>query len=205
MDRSGSMWEFYHNSSMQNLAEQVLGLAAHFDDDGSVPVVYFDGKVVGIKVIEIGKHQGVVAEHHKKFGGDSTMGGTNYASAMRAVIEDYQKTYRNHDVPAFVVFQTDGATNNRDSVEALLCHSSYELPIFWQFIGFGSEHSGDFAFLRKLDEGLPVPSTRKVDNANFFALGTNPKGVDDKDLYDRLMAEFPAYLAKARAEGILKG
>lgn len=40
LDRSGSMRPYYRNGTMQHLAEQVLSLSAHLDDDGTVPVVF---------------------------------------------------------------------------------------------------------------------------------------------------------------------
>jgi hypothetical protein len=41
VDYSGSMKPYYKDGSVQALAERVLGLSAHFDDDGSVPLVFF--------------------------------------------------------------------------------------------------------------------------------------------------------------------
>jgi hypothetical protein len=203
VDYSGSMEirpnKFYSDGSVQNLSEQVLGLAAQFDDDGSVPVVYFDGEVKLTDEVVIGSHVGIVDKHRKKMG---RMGGTNYATAMQWVIDDYRKNYPQRDVPAFVVFQTDGQTSDQRRVENLLCSAADELPIFWQFVGFGGEENS-FYFLQQLNSGLPVPARRKVDNAGFFALGSNPKDMSDETLYGKLMEEFPSYLPAARAAGIL--
>jgi hypothetical protein len=209
IDRSGSMEMsptfFYTDHTVQNLAEQVLGLAAQFDDDGKVPVVYFDTKVQKAAEIEIGQHAGVIDKHHKKMG---RMGGTDYSVAMDWVVDDYRKNYPAYDVPAFVIFQTDGQTSRQQHVENTLCLAA-ELPIFWQFVGFGPEGDEDgydvFAFLKSLNSGLPVPARRKVDNAGFFALGANPKDMADETLYGKLMEEFPSYLNDARIAGVLKG
>lgn len=73
------------------------------------------------------------------------------------------------------------------------------MPLFWQFIGFSP---GRFDFLRKLDV-LEVPKMRVVDNAGFFPAGRAPKRMSDAELYDRLMSEFPDWLAAARRAGIL--
>lgn len=77
-----------------------------------------------------------------------------------------------------------------------------EAPLFWQFIGFGDATSKQFDFLRKLDE-LAVPGKRIVDNAGFFHAGADPRRVSDRELYDRLVAEFPQWLSAARARGIV--
>ena len=42
IDHSRSMSRYFKDGSVQALAERVLALAAHFDDDGTVPVIFFD-------------------------------------------------------------------------------------------------------------------------------------------------------------------
>ncbi|WP_433333273.1 vWA domain-containing protein [Spirillospora sp. CA-294931] len=194
LDRSGSMSGYYRNGSVQHLAEQTLGLCAHLDDDGVVPIIFFDTNAHDPIDVSLTGYQGRVADEHRRL---RRMGTTNYAAAMEAVIDHYRSSGAN--APAFVIFQTDGAPDSRRDAERVLCRSSV-LPIFWQFIGFGK---GDFQFLRKLDE-LPVPAKRAVDNAGFFAAGKKPKELDDAVLYDRLLAEFPQWLHAARAQGIVR-
>ena len=80
----------------------------------------------------------------------------------------------------------------------MLCQAA-KLPIFWQFVGFGDD---EFRFLHKLDD-LPVPASRVVDNAGFFAAGSTPKSLSDSGLYDQLLQEFPTWLTAARMAGIL--
>ncbi|MBM9510437.1 vWA domain-containing protein [Actinacidiphila acididurans] len=195
LDRSGSMRPFYRDGTVQHLAEQVLGLAAHFDDDGIVPVVFFSTEVDGVAEVSLTDYEGRITKLNEAYG---HMGRTDYAAAMEAVIGHYERS--GATAPAFVVFQTDGGPSSRRAAVDVLCRAA-ELPLFWQFVGFGDD---EFRFLRRLDE-LPVPAKRVVDNAGFFAAGTDPRSISDGDLYDELTAEFPEWLAAARAKGIVRG
>jgi hypothetical protein len=189
LDRSGSMRRFYRDGSVQHLAEQVLGLAAHFDDDGVVPVVFFSTEV-DTHQIELGRHEGRINALHDSLG---HMGRTYYEKAMRAVIDHYRAS--GSGAPALVVFQTDGAPDNRTATTRLLTEAS-RLPLFWQFVGFGDD---GFAYLRRLD----TLTGRTLDNAGFFAAGDEPRAIPDAELYDRLMAEFPEWLREARRLGVV--
>jgi hypothetical protein len=194
LDRSGSMRPYYRDGTVQHLAEQVLGLAAHLDDDGRVPVVFFSTGVDGIAEVALEDYAGRVEALHGSLG---HMGRTNYHLAMEAVI-DHHRASGSAD-PALVVFQTDGGPSSKAAAERVLCEAS-RLPLFWQFVGFGND---EFRFLRKLDD-LPVPERRVVDNAGFFAAGPDPRAVPDAELYDRLTGEFPDWLRAARAGGIVR-
>jgi hypothetical protein len=128
------------------------------------------------------------------------MGKTSYHLAMDAVIDLHLDSGAKD--PALVVFQTDGGPINKLAAERYLCKAA-ELPLFWQFVGFGDPGSRQFDFLRRLDD-LAVPQKRSVDNAGFFHAGSDPRAVSDAELYDRLVGEFPQWLAAARARGIVR-
>lgn len=194
LDRSGSMRRYYNDGSVQHLAEQTLALAANLDDDGVVPVVFFSTEIDGITEVGLTAYQDRIGPAHAAMG---RMGRTNYHLAMQAVIDHYQSSGATD--PAFVVFQTDGSPSSKSAAERVLCAAA-RLPIFWQFIGFGDD---EFRFLRSLDD-LPVPGRRVVDNAGFFAAGPAPQSMSDADLYDRLLQEFPQWLAAARAAGVVR-
>ncbi|MFB9736682.1 VWA domain-containing protein [Streptomyces sp. NPDC057386] len=196
IDYSGSMKPYYADGSVQALADRVLGLSAHLDDDGRVPVVFFSTDVDAVTDITLTDHRGAVERIASGLG---HMGKTSYHLAMDAVIDHYLDSGAKD--PALVVFQTDGGPINKLAAERYLCKAS-SLPLFWQFIGFGNPHSKQFDFLRKLDE-LPVPDKRIVDNAGFFHAGTHPTHLSDTDLYDHLVSEFPHWLTAARARGII--
>lgn len=198
VDYSGSMKPYYRDGSVQELADRVLGLSAHLDDDGLVPVVFFSTDVDTVTEIAIDDHRGSV---ERIVAGLGHMGRTSYHLAMDAVIDHYLDSGASD--PALVVFQTDGGPTSRPAAERYLCKAA-RLPMFWQFVGFGDARSRQFDFLRKLDE-LPVPEKRVVDNAGFFHVGSDPRRMSDAELYDRLLGEFPLWLAEARAKGIVAG
>jgi hypothetical protein len=196
LDYSGSMKPYYKDGSVQALADRVLGLSAHLDDDGRVPVVFFSTDVdaetdIALAVLA-GRIERIVA-------GLGHLGKTSYHLAMDAVIDHYLDS--GSTAPALVVFQTDGGPINKLAAERYLCKAA-KLPLFWQFIGFGDPGSKQFDFLRKLDE-LAVPDKRVVDNAGFFHAGSDLWKVSDTELYDRLVGEFPKWLTAARAQGIV--
>jgi hypothetical protein len=197
VDYSGSMKPYYKDGSVQALADRVLGLSAHFDDDGTVPVVFFSTDIDAVTDIALDNHQGRI---ERIVAGLGHMGKTSYHLAMDAVIDHYLDS--GSKAPALVVFQTDGGPINKLAAERYLCKAA-RLPLFWQFIGFGDATSKQFDFLRKLDE-LAVPAKRPLDNAGFFHAGSDPRQVSDGDLYDRLVSEFPQWLAAARSLGIVR-
>ncbi|MFE5817758.1 vWA domain-containing protein [Streptomyces sp. NPDC056479] len=197
VDYSGSMKPYYKDGSVQALADRVLGLSAHLDDDGTVPVVFFSTDVDAVTDIALADHRGRI---ERIVSGLGHMGKTSYHLAMDAVIDHYLDS--GSQEPALVVFQTDGGPINKLAAERYVCKAA-RLPLFWQFIGFGDATSKQFDFLRKLDE-LAVPDKRVIDNAGFFHAGSDPRTVSDAELYDRLIGEFPKWLVAARAQGIVR-
>lgn len=207
LDRSGSMdfsdRNHYRYGHVQHFAERILGMAAHFEDDGRVPVVFFDDELKGMDELILGRHQGKIAKAHSKLG---RMGGTDYTVAMDAVVQHYQASGKT--VPAYVIFQTDGSPWDRKAAAQRICGYAH-LPVFWQFVGFGEDREYDYdddeglGFLQRLDD-IPVPQYRPIDNSDFFPVGNDPTAMTDTELYTRLMAEFPSWLHKARQMGIVR-
>ena len=97
--------------------------------------------------------------------------------------------------PALILFFSDGGVSANKKIATIIREAS-DKPIFWQFVGLGNANYG---VLEKLDnlEG------RVIDNANFFALDDIDK-ISNKELYDRLLDEFPDWLREARQHGIIK-
>ena len=86
VDYSGSMKPYYDDGSVQALADRVLGLSAHLDDDGRVPVVFFSTDVDAETDIALAGHEGRIA---RIVAGLGHMGRTSYHLAMDAVIDHY--------------------------------------------------------------------------------------------------------------------
>ncbi|MFD7793572.1 VWA domain-containing protein [Streptomyces sp. NPDC059759] len=193
VDRSLSMADYFDNGSVQHLADQALGLSVNLDDDGTVPLVFFDNRPYPVVDVSLDRYEGVVAAQHQLHGGKRSMGGTYYTAAMNTVIEHYRNSGATD--PALVVFQTDGAPQDRDAARLQLAQAS-TMPIFWAFVGFGPDK---VAFLKELDK----LRGRLVDNASYFHAGADPRGLPDRQLYDGITGEFGRWLPAARAKGLL--
>ncbi|MEO6881696.1 MAG: VWA domain-containing protein [Mycobacteriaceae bacterium] len=134
-------------------------------------------------------------------------------------------------LPVYVMFVTDGQTFDEDGAREQVVSSSYE-PVFWQFMAIGESSrpasaaaptaappargflgklrgaapvggskgagGGEFRFLEELDD----MGGRYLDNADFFAVA-NPAEVDDDELFELLMTEYPAWITQARAKKLL--
>ncbi|MEL3949477.1 VWA domain-containing protein [Streptomyces sp. LNU-CPARS28] len=192
IDRSLSMAPYYRDGSAQRLAEQALGLSVNLDDDGTVPLTFFDSRPYPMVDITLSSYAGVVDGQHMLHGGERTMGGTRYAPAMRQVTEHY--LHSRADAPALVIFQTDGNPQDKGEARATLFSAS-QLPIFWSFVGFGERR---VPFLEQLD----TLRGRDADNASYFHAGHQPQSLSGAELYDGITAQFGPWLTEARAAGI---
>lgn len=188
LDHSGSMRRFYDDGSVQRLTDQALGLSVNLDDDGTVPVGYFASQAEAMLDVRLDNYQGAISRTHTAV----PWGTTNYVAAMQNVIDEHRLSGATS--PAFVIFQTDGAPNDRRATEQMLKDAS-KLPMFWAFVGFG----GRVEFLEKLDD----LRGRQVDNASFFH-AADPHAVTDAQLYDGLTHEYAGWLAAASAAGIVR-
>lgn len=197
LDRSASMNSMYASGTVQRFAEKALALSAHFDDDGIVPTFAFGSKVFGPVEMDVRNSDGAVSDMMRHIG---SMNSTLYAPAIEAVAnfhlaEAEAKAAESDEPPApgFVIFQTDGQAMDVEETLAAIRKYSH-LPIFWQFVGFGGASPESFGLLNELDE----LDGRLIDNAGFFWAGRKPDALEDSEIFDGLMNEFPEYLDKAR-------
>ncbi|MGY1829782.1 VWA domain-containing protein [Geodermatophilus sp. SYSU D01180] len=204
LDISGSMAELYRTGAVQRLAERVLALGLRFDDDGVVDVFLFGKDVHQPPGLRLEGHQQYIADLTRQYRLEYD---TRYGAAMAAVRKAYFGDSRDRvepqpaQVPVYVMFLTDGAPSDKSVATKQLKAASFE-PVFWQFMGIGPERQ--FSYLQRLDD----LEGRYTDNADFFAvsegdlMGRRP--ISDDALFDRLMTEYPDWLRRARAQGLLR-
>jgi len=204
-DISASMRERYARGAVDRLLTRCLGLALNIDDDGAIDTCAF-----GLNAHWLGEE---TADTYRTFTSrllrrPGLEPNTYYGKTMRMIRDHYRQQPDFGRVPVYVMFLTDGGTNDPRLTEQQIIEASSE-GIFWQFMAIGELPRGlkrgrstlpkGFDFLEMLDT---MPG-RTVDNANFFAV-EDPDDVTDTELYDLMMTEYPDWLEKAKAAGVLK-
>jgi hypothetical protein len=183
LDHSRSMVSFYRNGDVQRITEQALALAAEIDDDGEIPVFYYEWAVsealnVSIKPESPDYYAGWVDRTHAQV----QWGSTNMTDTIRTVAEYH--AVNGGGQPGLVIFQTDGVPDNRITARQALKDVSGQ-NLFFAFVGFGAKRNVDFLF--ELDQ----ITGRVRDNASAFH-AADPRRTRDADLYDGILKEFTA-------------
>lgn len=213
LDDSGSAQPLYRSGEMQRVADMIFAAGLVFDDDGEMPVSFFNSRVQDLGNITLSNCKGFIERQRPEWGG------TSYVSALEWVIKT--AGFRTSDIahsrssggglfglgkrsgsslsvkatapyPTFAVIVTDGEPSDGQAAADLLTRMS-QLPIFVQWIGVGSNN---FRYLRQLDE----LGGRLIDNAGFFDA---KEARNDSDMLSGLLSEFPDYVVKARQVGLI--
>ncbi len=211
LDHSGSMAGWYRAGAVQRLTEQVLGLAAALDDDGTIETWYFGDDVSEMYPVSLNPTtvlQAPPAERRGLFGRraqaaaaqgvdpyyvgwvDRThprepWGLTNYVAPINATAA-FRRT-EGETEPSLVIFQTDGGPNSRRAANEALRAVSGE-DVFYAFVVFGEEESEAADYMRSLD----TLSGRTRDNASAFICGGlgDYATLPDASVYDGVLKEF---------------
>jgi hypothetical protein len=197
LDISGSMSSLYKAGKIDTLVRRVMALGYRFDDDGEIDVFLFGANVHEWGPIGVDDYRTFVKDMQRRH---PLEGGTRYGAAMERIRKFYARN-NPEGLPVYVMFVTDGGTEDKSKTEKELRAASEE-PIFWQFMAIGATgfFSGvRFEFLEKLDE----LTGRKVDNANFFQVA-DPAAPSDEEMFELMMGEYPDWLKAAQKAGILK-
>ena len=142
LDISPSMIGLYVSGKVQQLTERLLALAVQFDDDGQCDVFTFGGLGGHDEgPLDLRSFEGFVHQLIERRGFDA---GTNYGSALATIRKHYfpesgcgpqlgPRQPQHNDLPVFVVFITDGDTQEPESAQQQVEWSAFE-PIFWSFM-----------------------------------------------------------------------
>lgn len=182
MDRSGSMYDSFHDGDVQEILSRLLPVALKFDDNGELEVFLFNENCTQVKVSMTEGNYSTYVEEEILHSGLGPSGGTNYAPLVNKTLKHYND---GSNVPAFVIVITDGANFDQYNTDQAIRKSS-ESPVFYQFIGIGSS---SFDYLEKLDD----LDGRKVDNTAFLKF-QDIKRLSDDELYSALLEQYPQWL-----------
>ncbi|MDZ4152023.1 VWA domain-containing protein [Methylicorpusculum sp.] len=190
LDTSGSMTRQFMQGRVQEVINRMLPLAVHFDDDGELDVWAFSMRSLALPPATLKNYGDYINKINGGWRQWGMLSYNNEPEVIRAVLDYYENTH----FPVLIIFISDGGVDQNAKIKKLLVEAASK-PIFWQFVGIGGRNYG---ILEKLDT---MPG-RVVDNCGFFALD-DLDSVSEQELYDRLLQEFPAWIADAKSQGII--
>lgn len=191
LDYSGSMKLLYKNGTVQSVIERIMPIASQFDDNAELDLWIFENGFKRLESINLNNFYGYV---NREILPKYRMGGTEYSHVMKDVYKKYIQEEPSN-LPNYVVFITDGDNFDKSKTTPFIKDVS-KYPIFWQFVGIGN---ASFDYLEQLDD----LKGRYIDNADFFKLN-DVNQVSDKELYKRLLTEYPNWTKEARAKRLIK-
>jgi hypothetical protein len=210
LDRSGSMRALYSSGAVGRLVERIAPVAVVLDDDGSLDAWTFAdhcARLPALWVPELAEwieHNVYIRAGARQLPPlpDGRLREPDHLAAVFGgnnepeVIEDILARYISEPGdPVLVLFFSDGGINRSRQIQRLLIQASLH-PVFWQFVGLGQS---DYGILKRFDT---MPG-RVVDNAGFFQVDDLDQ-ISDAELYDRLLGEFPQWLAEARKARVIR-
>jgi stress response protein SCP2 len=182
LDVSGSTSSLYRKGVFSRAVERVAPVAAQVDDGAEMQAWAMGGRAKQLEDITIA----TLPQWIERYTGKRYTEAEGWNNEKAAIEDVARYVAKNRlDIPTLVLFFHDGGvTDNRGTEKAI--RAVDREPVFWQFIGIGRS---DYGILEKLDtlEG------RAHDNTGFFALD-DLDAVDDDELYDRILQEFPAWM-----------
>ena len=191
MDMSGSMAPSYGDGTVQKIINKILPVAVQFDDDGELDFWFFGKTCEHRPAVNLQNYTQAVPPDWFDL-----MKSLGYVNTEPVVMREVVEKYRTSEIPAYIIFVTDGDVHHEAEIKGTLAQASF-MPIFWQFVGVRGKNYGVL-------EELDTMQGRFVDNANFFALD-DFNTVTNEEFYSRLLTEFPLWLRAAENGGMLDG
>jgi hypothetical protein len=187
LDYSISMNNLYNSGEVQEIFERLFPVGFNLDSNREVDLFIFDDSAKFISTVNLDNYTGIIDREIRK---KHRMGGTSYEPAI-SLLESF---YKEPGDPVFIIFLADGDCSDKNSTTKAMIRVS-DKPMFFQFVGIGN---ASMDYLEKLDD----MDGRTVDNANFFRMSSQ-KSFTDTELYNKLMTEYPSWLAAAKSKGIV--
>ena len=182
MDYSGSMSSLFNNGSVQDVITRLLPISLKFDDNGELESWLFSNDQERLDPVTINNYKNYVKK--VMMNANMGMGGTNYAPVLKDIVK-YYKDIEPSEVPAFIIFITDGENWDTSETNKIVKElSNYNM--FVQFIGIGDE---DFKYLKSLDD----MKGRKHDNTGFTAV-EDMNHMTDEELYTEILRQYKDWL-----------
>lgn len=182
MDYSGSMSNLFADGSVQDVVTRLLPIALKFDDNGELESWLFSNGEERLDAVTIKNYKNYVKS--VMMNARMSMGGTNYAPVLKDIVK-YYKDIEPSDVPAFIIFITDGENWDTEETNYIVKElSNYNM--FVQFIGIGDEN---FKYLKSLDD----MKDRKHDNTGFTAV-RDMNRMTDGELYSEILRQYKDWL-----------
>lgn len=182
MDYSGSMSNLFANGSIQDVITRLLPIALKFDDNGELESWLFSDNKEKLDAVTINNYKNYVKK--VMMNARMTMGGTNYAPVLKDIVK-YYKDVEPSEIPAFIIFITDGENWDTEQTNRIVKElSNYNM--FVQFIGIGNEN---FKYLKSLDD----MRGRKYDNTGFTAV-KDMNQMTDEELYTEILRQYKNWL-----------
>lgn len=204
LDVSGSMRPLFKSGAVDRLVQRALAYGLNLDDDGDIGVILFDNGATHFGSVDAGSYRGFTQTVMAR---RDIWGTTNYGRAIELLRRQARTAPDFGRVPVYVIFVTDGGTEDRAFAERQLREAASE-GIFWKFMAIGPMPKASAKPRRALPRGfdflayLDDMDGRTVDNADFFAVA-DPDAPSDTEFFDLMAEEFATWLAAAREKGVL--
>lgn len=186
-DISGSMNKPFKNGQMQRVTTKFFTIGVRFDDNKKMEILVFNDETKKIKSMSLKNYMDFVQKHMVRKG-YSPFGGTRYVPAIETAIDIY--TNKKCSLPAFGVFLTDGAANEKTEALDIAFKKLYETKkIFLASIGFWTDYTTkkDFEYLRNLN--------KKFNNTNFMEV-TDFERMSNDQLFSGILKGYPEWLRR---------